>query len=258
MSDFDYTIIDDSIPAEFREQVWNYMLDLTWYGTTRVDNKIHRFIPSKHGLKFPESMPNAQAEGTMLSRTVFGKDEIELKEKHPIIYELWEKINNQLGNQYELTGPGEEVGIKPLVNHQSNVPGLGPGWRCYTNGLSSERIKFSHGIHRDTVDVHDSTTQTILYVANLNWLPTWMGEVVFYGEDPNGVTGDTQQTQFAVGGHTQRRGFNVGWPRAIVPAVPGRIVSYDGRMLHTTKPTSIWAPDMRITIAFRARIKPAF
>jgi hypothetical protein len=41
----------------------------------------------------------------------------------------------------------------------------------------------------------------------------------------------------------------------IVSPVPGRIIAYDGRTLHTTRPASIWAPVPRITLAFRARLK---
>lgn len=254
MQDIDYKTIDNAIPLEFRQQVWEYLMSQQWYGYTRSDSKIHPFVPSKHGIRFPENMPGARLRGTMMSRTLFAKDEPELESEHPIIYELWSKINHQLGNAYEIIGVGEGVGDIG-ISDQSTVPGLGPGWRVYTNGIGSEKIKHSHGIHRDTIDLNDDSTRTILYVANLEWLPSWMAEIVCYSEDPQGTTGDSQQTQQAFGGHTQRRGFNVGWPSAIIAAVPGRIISYDGRTMHTTKPTSIWAPNMRITIAFRARLK---
>ena len=37
--------------------------------------------------------------------------------------------------------------------------------------------------------------------------------------------------------------------------IPGRIIDYDGRTLHTTRPAAIWANEIRKVIAFRVRIK---
>jgi hypothetical protein len=75
-----------------------------------------------------------------------------------------------------------------------------------------------------------------------------MAENVFYADDES--TGDTQQFQRGFG---QSREFNVGYPYAIVPPVAGRVVLYDGRALHTTKPTAPWAEHMRYAVVFRAR-----
>jgi hypothetical protein len=47
----------------------------------------------------------------------------------------------------------------------------------------------------------------------------------------------------------------MGWSNKIVSPVPGRVVVYDGRTLHTTKPAAIWAKDLRKVIAFRVRKK---
>jgi hypothetical protein len=256
MSQYNYKIFDDVIDNELSQQVWTYIQQQYWYAYPR-GYPIQYFVPSRHGLDFPEKMKHTE-NGSFMSRTAFALDAPGLKQNHPLIYTLWENINKLHDNAYDLTGPGEGVdsGTQPPVNDQSSIPGLGPGWRAYTNGQGSEKIKRSHGIHRDTIDVTDDSTRTILYVANLKWLPSWMAEIIFYGEDPDGTTKDTQQYQKAiVGGHTQSRGFKIGWPTDIVAAKPGRIISYDGRMLHTTKPTSIFAPHMRVTIAFRARLK---
>jgi hypothetical protein len=128
---------------------------------------------------------------------------------------------------------------------------LSDGWRVYTNSQYQETIKHSHGVHRDTPDLNDDTTATILYVANIEWYPSWFGEIVYYSDS---VTGDTQQYQIADSG-AQNRKFDLGWAEKIVSPVPGRIIVYDGRTLHTTRPASIWAPGPRITLAFRARLK---
>jgi hypothetical protein len=39
----------------------------------------------------------------------------------------------------------------------------------------------------------------------------------------------------------------------VVSPKPGRIMVYDGRMLHTTRPSAVWATDLRKVIAFRVR-----
>jgi hypothetical protein len=253
MSNYNYQIFDDAIADELRQQVWDYMQDLTWYAYPGRES-IQRFIPSRHGLDFPEKSGFSE-NGSFMSRTQFALDAPGLEKDHPIIHKLWTEINSLHNNAYDLTGNGEGVASRPTKNDQSTIPGLNAGWRVYTNGQGSEKIKRSHGIHRDTIDVNDDTTRTILYIANPVWLPSWMAELVFYNEDPDRLTGDHQQFQQAVGGHTQRRGFPIGWPSDIVAAKPGRVISYDGRMLHTTKPTSIFAPHMRVAVAFRVRLK---
>lgn len=253
MSNYDYKIFDDAIPVELQQQVWDYMQHQVWYAYPR-GHQLLRFIPNRHGLDFPEKMENVE-NGSFMSRTAFALDAPSLEKNHPLIHTLWKNINKLHNDIYDLTGPGEGIRTRPVTNDQSSIPGLEPGWRVYTNGQGSEKIKRSHGIHRDNINLNDDSTRTILYVANMQWLPSWMAELILYGEDPDGATHDHQQHQEAVGGHTQRRNFKIGWPTDIIAAKPGRIISYDGRMLHTTKPTSIFAPHMRITIAFRARLK---
>jgi hypothetical protein len=56
---------------------------------------------------------------------------------------------------------------------------------------------------------------------------------------------------------SQNRNFNIGWADEgkIVSPKPGRIVIYDGRTLHTTRPSAIWAKASRKVIAFRIRKK---
>lgn len=258
MNSLDIEIIDNALPLEFREEVWDYMMQKQWHVWVKKPKKLYGFIPSKDGLDFPEKLDEAH-HGIMMARTLFGVTSDDLNQNHPLIFQLWEKINKILGDRYTLTGPPEESApdlIPRFSNPIACKPGEPVGWRAYTNGSSSERVKRSHGIHRDTVDLNDDTTRTILYVANLEWYPSWMSEIVFYNEDPAGTTGDHQQFQKSPGGMAQKRDFKIGWPDTIVPAVPGRIINYDGRTFHTTKAASDWAPNMRITIAFRVRIKP--
>jgi len=244
-------VIDNTVPLELRTSVWEYILNQTWYIKYKQDSSIDSYIPNKEGIDIPNKNPVATG-GTTLARTPFAKDVHYLKAKHRIIYNLWEVINKSLGNQYEITGYTEGMPVPSNFKHiKTLVPGLTDGWRVYTNCQYQENIKHSHGIHRDNPDLSDSSSVTILYVANLEWYPSWFAECVYYNDD---VTGDVQNFQ-GKDIDAQQRNFNLGWAQQIVSPVPGRIICYDSRTLHTTRPAAIWAPGPRVTIAFRARLK---
>jgi len=116
-------------------------------------------------------------------------------------------------------------------------------------------------VHRDNPGLEDEDSVTILWVANPEWYPSWGGEIIFYPEDPGGITGDHQQ--FNAPNWTQRpgqlpatRGFKIGWQDEgkMVTFRPNRLVVYDGRTLHSILPTRHRynsAPNQRIV--FRAR-----
>jgi hypothetical protein len=156
------------------------------------------------------------------------------KMTNPIILELWDCINKHFNNAFVIDGDMEGIADYP--------PRLA---RVYVNAQPSETIKRSHGIHRDTIELDKEGYYTLLYIANLQWYPTWMAENVFYSDDE--TTGDTQQFQKGFG---QSRGFGVGYPFALVPPAAGRVIIYDGRALHTTKPTAPWAEQMRYGVVF--------
>ena len=241
-------IIDNAVPQLLREQVWDYLQDQTWHIQYKQDKSVDTYVPSQDGLDYPHT--NALAvHGTTMARIAFAADGKYLKAKHGIINTLWESINAALGGSYELTGYPE--GMPGNLQAITAIPGLEAGWRVYTNAQYQENIKHSHGIHRDTPDLNDATTATILYVANLNWYPSWFAECVYYSDR---ATGDQQQFQ-TVDADAQRRNFDLGWAEQIVSPKPGRIIAYDGRTLHTTRPAAMWAAEPRVTVAFRAQLK---
>ena len=245
-------IIDDAVPAELRQQVWNYLKQQTWHIKYKNTDCIESFVPNSDGFNTPNRNP-LNVNGTAMARTALAVDEKYLRAVHKPIYALWEVINSALGNCYSITGSPEGIYLPSDVEQlpKSAIPGLEPGWRVYTNGQYQENIKHSHGIHRDTPDINDATTATILYVANLAWYPSWFAECVYYSDR---ATGDQQQFQTA-DADAQRRNFDLGWAERIVSPVPGRIIAYDGRTLHTTRPAANWATEPRVTLAFRARLK---
>ena len=241
-------IMDDVVPQLLREQVWDYLQDQTWHIEYKQDKSVDTYIPRHDGLDFPHTNPLA-IHGTTMARIAFAADEKYLKVRHQIINTLWETINQALGGVYELNGYPE--GMPGNLQARTAIPGLKTGWRVYTNAQYQETIKHSHGIHRDNPDLKDSSAVTILYVANLEWYPSWFAECVYYSDSETGDTQNFQSSDCAA----QHRNFNLGWAQQIVSPVPGRIICYDSRTLHTTRPAALWAPGPRVTIAFRARLK---
>lgn len=252
---FDIQVHDNLVPLDLQKQVWNYLEQqkwhIFWYPRPALPGKLSHFRP-KEGIKewvlcYP-TWPNAS-----FHRCCLGRDEEHLKSTHPLISKLWDAINQGLNNEYEITGYPEDM-FDDEYSKQHGEDGW--GWRVYVNGTLGQVNTGTWGPHRDTPDLEDETSVTILYCLNLEWYPRWSGEFVFFPEDPEGLTGDHQQ--FNKGEHMQHRGYNIGWPDQgrIVSPVPGRTIVFDGRCLHNTNPPSTSAsykPQWRI--AFRARRK---
>ena len=238
-----------------QNEVWNYLHKQTWhvYWNPRpaVPGRLSRFKPEsgiKDWLVHWPSWPSATFHRCCLAR-----DEEHLKEKHPLILDLWNKINQGLNYQYELSGYPEDM----FDEEYSKIHGIdGWGWRVYVNGMLGQLNRGTWGPHRDTWDLNDQTSVTILYFVTPTWYPRWGGEINFYPEDPLGETGDHQQ--FNAGEHQQRRNFNIGWldKGKVVSPVPGRVIVYDGRCLHNADSPSTLPTDPPLwRVAFRARRK---
>lgn len=257
MTLYDIKVLDDKISKELREEVWEYLKDQPWYCWVRKSRQLKRFVPRVDGYDFPLKQEKA-IYGVTMPRTLFAVDEPDLREHHPVIYRLWNEINSALNNDYEINGIREDSATDwfPELFPEFKARDGGRGHRAYVNAQPKEWVKRSHGIHRDNINLEDDTKKTILYFANPEWYPSWFAENIFYSEDPEETTGDHQQHQ-NVTGISQNRGFKVGWPEKIVSPKPGRILAYDSRSLHTTRPASEWCPDdvMRLAVAFRAQKK---
>lgn len=252
----DVNVYDGAIPEDLRKEVWEYINSQEWLATWKGYQPYNStYVPANETfMAKSHKIMSVRMPNMYMHRCGFARQENELKTNHPVIGQLWDLINEQLGNRYDINGPAEDI---TLLEHP-DTPGdtVGKGWRVYCNAQMDESIKHSHGAHRDNKDVNDPYTRTILYVANLEWYPTWFAECIYYPDDTEGTTGDTQQFHKKFGG--QARGFPVGWAEQIVSPVPGRIISYDSRTLHTTRPAAIWAESMRKVVVFRVRLKPEF
>ena len=233
---------DNLIEDKLQQQVWDYVQNQSFHSTRKdvpypKPGSIIWYKPIDGKKEYlDDTIPSVNNQ--YMHRCVFGNNEQDL-EQHTPIKELWTAINTALGNKWTIDGDPE--GIADRINHTARV---------YVNAQPDETIKRSHGIHRDTVDLVSGVNYSLLYFANPVWYPTWMAENIFYSDDD--TTGDTQQFQK---GRGQCRYFNVGWPFATISPLPGRVVVYDGRALHTTKPTAPWAEAMRYAVVFRIKKK---
>jgi len=240
---YPYYVYDNTVDKNLQNEVWNYMMNQTFYGKRKTGDHWNEtgtviyYKPSEYKKEYLEEKIEA-VDNQYMHRTVFGDTEEDIK-KHPPISKLWESISETIGKEWTISGNPEGV-ASVLVSKGK--------WRVYVNAQPDETIKRSHTIHRDTSDLKETQNYTLLYIANPEWYPSWFAENIFYEDNPNSI--DKQQFQK---GHGQSRNFGIGDPYAIVSPKPGRIIMYDGRTLHTTRPAAIWSKEMRYAIVFRIR-----
>lgn len=248
-----WEVHDDMVSADLHKRTYDYLLQCPWHQRwAQISSELQLFHPSD----WDDSWINAAAirRSVAQPRTMFGSDEASTKRKHPIIGELWDSINAKLGNCYEITGADEGMGWKDYPIPTPEDPKLSAGWRVYANGTPHDMIALQGYVHRDTFDIADETSVTMLWIASLEWYPSWGSELILYPEDPDGTTGDHQQ--FNNGGAQQRRNFQIGWQDEgkMICMRPNRLIIYDGRTLHSTQPSRHRHNTiMNMRVVFRAR-----
>lgn len=263
-----WEVHDNFIDLEFHREVYQYLLNSYWVQTwAGLETETQVYRPND----WDDSWANAAGVRRTLAqpRTFFGSDEASIKNNHPVIWELWNRINAQLDNRYAITGHPEGASMHDLALDKIGDKIVDPtwaacpdpedstlekGWRVYANATPHDIIALGGYAHRDTPDLSDETSVTILWIANEEWYPSWGSELMLFPEDPDGDTGDHQQ--FHLGNLVQRRNFNIGWPDEgkLICMRPGRLILYDGRTLHGTNPSKHrWNVFPNRRVAFRAR-----
>lgn len=245
-------IKDDLVDTKLHLALHEYLLNQTWHHWWAP-------LPGETQIYKPSDWDDSWINAAVMSRSIrmprclFGSDADSVRKKHPLVWELWQQINLALGDQWDITGIPEEMAWDKYPVPVPTDPTLEQGWRCYANASMHDLIQLGGHIHRDTINLNDADTATILWVANKEWYPTWGGEIIFYPEDPDGLSGDHQQY-----GSGQKRNFRIGWPDdgKIVSFKPNRLICFDGRTLHSIYPTKNRSNvDPVRRIVFRARKK---
>lgn len=250
---------DDLLDKDNHQQVWEYLIGQVWHHewTFPAKPELQIYKPSDWDDSWINSLTIRQS--LSMPRCLFASDETSLQKKHPIIWELWNSINARLNNRYEITGNPEGVKWRDYPCPEPADPNLSKGWRVYANASVHGGINGNGYIHRDTSNLSDETSVTIIWMASPVWYPSWGGELMFYPEDPDGLTGDHQQFNVNIRG-AQQRDYNIGWQDAgkTVSLKPNRLLVYDGRTLHSTPSTKhYYNTEMQRRIVFRARLKSA-
>lgn len=245
-------VYDNIVDSKLQLKIWEYAQTQIWHQqwVPSEESRVRYYRP-QDGIGW--MLPKALHMGSSMHRCVLASDEHSLKELHLPVYILWQKINEALGNKFTLTGLPEGMWDTETKLPATKDPNLEQGWRVYMNARHNLQVSGNSYIHRDNPHLDQDDYVTMLYVINPEWLPSWGADLRFYPEDPEGITGDHQQSN---GYKQQKRDFNIGWldQGQIVSPVPGRLVVYDGRCLHATMASNyheIGCP--LIKVAFRAQ-----
>jgi hypothetical protein len=239
---YSYYVYDNIINDKLQKEIWQHLLNQTYFAKRKSEENrkiikdIIQYKPIDNKKEYlNKDLPNVNDQN--MHRTTFGNNEEEIK-IHPPISQLWNKVKEVIGAEWNINGDPEGIVKNPNLIES----------RVYVNIQPTEEIKKSHAIHRDTTNINETNNYTLLYIANPEWHPSWFAENIFYEDDESSL--DRQQFQY---GHGQSRNFGIGDPYAIISPKPGRVILYDGRTLHTTRPAAIWAKEMRYAVAFRIR-----
>jgi hypothetical protein len=254
---YNIEVHDNLVSPVLQSKIWDYIRLQEWYVSWHsLPEKILKYRPEQGNGWFPLYQARRTAS---MHRCPLASD-IESLKPHLPIYLLWKEINKALGDQFELTGNPEGIICDneaapggPISTPVPKDPDLKTGWRAYVNGIYSSDIHGNGYVHRDTFDLDDPNTVTMLYVVNKEWYPSWGAELKYYPEDPTGSTGDHQQ--FNGYRWQQKRDFKIGWLDygRIVSPVPGRLIIADGRCMHSTSSSKTEIPSYKV--CFRARRK---
>lgn len=244
---YELIVFEDAIELELRQRVWDYLLD-SEYCVNHYDQSHSHWYPRENRWHIPREYPAAL-------RLPLAWDNTSLSHRSPIVYELWNVINDTLlDGKFDVCGAQEGMnymaGISPLssftkVDGSPGTPNV--GWTVYGDGQEHELRSRSKAVHRDSIFMDDDSLYTLVYFANMEWHPQLYGETLFHSNDS--TTGDyTGKYEL-----DQPRNFPIGDVENVVTPRPGRVMMYDGRYLHQTKSVNVMSPENVMVISFRIK-----
>ena len=241
------TIYDNEVSNELMVRVYNFLLD-SKYCVNHYDQNHANWIPRHNAWEIPRTMPAAL-------RLPLAWDEPSLEHRAPIIFELWNTINNKLlDNMFMIDGYPEGmnymIGISPVASGTRTDGSAGTpnsAWRVYGDGMDREYRARSKAVHRDSNWIESDKYYSVLYFANLEWHPQLYGETLFHSN--NDSTGDyTGKYE-----QDQPRNYPIGDVENMLSPRPGRVAIWDSRYLHQIKPVASYAPETLFGVSFRVK-----
>jgi hypothetical protein len=269
-------VYDNIVDHDTHKKVYDWGQSVSWYtkpkGAYKDPNQafnspIQEYNPQLSGNHVKRTdIPSEHAEETLtIHRHMIGWSDQSVKERNPIIYDLWTQINRTVfGGKGKLDGMKEAHGgiDGPRSNfidqktfyEKYDIPEDIRLFTCFLNARhypitpgNKHRTKRSKigsrfgQIHKDSDNSVSDKHFTVLYISNLEWRPVWDGAIEFYNDE---FTGDNHW----------KHGYNIGWPVKIAGHKPNRAIVYSHDQLHLTRPPRANAPEMPQKIAFRVVI----
>jgi hypothetical protein len=241
-------VYDNEIPDELQKNVYNFLLD-SEYCVNFYDPTHTSWYPKEDKFVTPRTLPGQP-------KLPLAWDLESIKQRAPIVYQLWTEIDAVLYYQYNIEGVPESfnymTGISPLsgmTRSNGAAEVANSAWRVYGNGTERELRGRTKSIDRDNTVLDDSTAFTLVYFASNEWHPQLYGETLFHSDD--NTTGD--HTGKYSNNHT--RNFPIGDVENVVSPRPGRFMIFDSRYLHQIKPAAHYAPTPVMGVVFRLRAK---
>ncbi len=244
---YSLSVIDNEIDIDLRQRVWDFLM-ASEYCVNHYDQNHSNWYPGENRWHIPRDKPAAL-------RCPLAWDELSLEHRAPVVYELWNKINEVTDNKFTIMGLPESMnymtGISPLqgITKGNGDPGaLNSAWRVYGDGTDKEYRARTKAIHRDCPYLDEDQYYTLVYFANLEWHPQLYGETLFHGSvsDIKDWTGRWESDQ--------PRNQPIGEIENVVAPRPGRIMVWDSRYLHQIKPAALYAPENLLAISFRLKL----
>ena len=226
---------DDSDPNWDPNRAFNFPIQE--YSPRLMGNHVTRLdTPQEH-----------RGEVLSLYRHMIGWSDESVKERNPLVYDLWTKINDKVfEGKGKLDGMSEgHGGTRGLKSNfidqinfyeKYNVPKHIKLFTCFLNARhfpdipqgqnrrrQARKIGFRFGqLHKDSDNSISDKYFSVLYILNLEWRPTWDGSIEFYS---NEFTGDKHW----------KHEYNIGWPEKISANVPNRVIVYPHDQIHLTR-----------------------
>lgn len=219
-----YTVThyDNQVPYNIHKAAYDYLQIVKWHSR-------YRHVPNA-------SIDPSEATTDLLpyvtKKTVY-RSRVVLTDAP--VRDLFNCINEMFNNKFELNGAPlgyvnfDNVPETEYDDYQAEADLAGS--MVFVEAEPYETVKRTRIPYRDAL-LGDGY-YTIVFVANLEWNPVWHAETFFFEDDNE----------------------DIGNAFKFLTNMPGRVTLYDSRVLHNSKPTSVFANELAQRIVFRVKLK---